>query len=385
MQTYDGQGRRVETLDAIPRCVILNSRQSKRPCNRDSWLTSTRQAVEFAKGQGYGLVTSVGLNTWELVVHLANTAGMDQAIVIPSADADEAPLAISQISESFRLDPAKCHFVAVDSTAGSSRKSKKDWHQRDERTIEIADLILPVSIRPGGNLERQLAEAISSGKQTYDDFRVPYQKPVDQLRYDLQRRRLNPAIEELGQSSVIHWTRSSHSPYSGETRYDYYQNILSSKTYPHSAYHTLSRILTEGMIRGSARFIRGGCPVVAFSSLPPSEAIALMRWRRRYVYYSFEPYGIAIRRDAAEAVGIRPVIYGEAVRYDSLGECDRPFFQNQGTEDADWRPEHEWRHLGDLDLRKVASSDIRYITYTESEAVELRPLTTSRVVSLTVT
>jgi hypothetical protein len=88
-----------------------------------------------------------------------------------------------------------------------------------------------------------------------------------------------------------------------------------------------------------------------------------MTWRKRYVYYNFEPYGIAIHREEAERLGIRPVIYGNQDLYDRMPESDRPFYQNIGSGNANWQPEAECRYLGDFELKEIPTSRIRLIVY----------------------
>jgi hypothetical protein len=121
---------------------------------------------------------------------------------------------------------------------------------------------------------------------------------------------------------------------------------------------------------------------VSFSALKPLEAVKLMRWRRRYVCYSFEPYGVAIRADIADAAGLRPVIYGDDELYSRLADSDRPFFQSRGSKVSDWRPEAEWRHLGDFNLPKLPVDGVKLITYTRPEAAALQQSTKYEVIPL---
>jgi hypothetical protein len=99
----------------------------------------------------------------------------------------------------------------------------------------------------------------------------------------------------------------------------------------------------------------GNAEAVSFSALGMNEAMPLMRWRSRYVRYSFEPYGIAIRRSALESLGGRPVIYTTRLSRATCGE-DFLFTQSPG-EHTDWRGEREWRVLGDVRLDMLDSGD----------------------------
>lgn len=379
---YNGRGERIESLPAGRKCVILNSRQSKRPCRRDAWVVATDRAVDYAVQQGFTLVSSIGLNTWELVVHLTNIRQGRQVIILPVCGGEDIQQSISEIVTDFRLEPTACLFIMSSSNNISANKRKNSWPERDLLSLELADVILPLSIRPGGNLEHLLEQCPSSTKEIREEFRIGYRQSVDRVHYSLTVETMNPELRALEESHIIHWTRSSHTPFPEESRFEYYQDILRSETYPRSAFHTLSRIICEGVIRSSNRFIRGGERVVSLSSLPPNEAIGLMRWRRRYVYYSLEPYGVAIRRDLALAAGLRPVFYGDDSLYKTLEENDRPFFQNRGAQDVDWLSEAEWRHVGDLDLRQFPADGVHFITYQVAETEALLSLTDRTVLPL---
>jgi hypothetical protein len=382
MLIFDSHCRQIDSLPPDRKCVILNSRQSKRPCNRDDWVTATAQAVDSVIRQGLAVITSTGLNTWELTAHLVNIRGGRQIIVLPSMDEELIPPLITQTINDFKLDPTRCLFVAPSSDSVLGKRAKDFWPERDRVAVELAEVVLPLSMRPGGNLDRLLNQAETAGKEICNDFRVDYRRPVDRVRYDFEGCTLNPALDDPNRRYLIHWTRSSHEPYPAETRFEYYRDILASDTYCRSAYHTLTRIAVDRTIRSTDRFIRGGHQVVSFSALKPREAVKLMRWRRRYVCYSFEPYGVAIRKDAAIAAGLRPVVYGDDDLYSQLADSDRPFFQNRGSEVSDWRPEAEWRSLGDLDLQSLPADGIKLITYTYDEAAALQQLTKHEVIPL---
>jgi len=383
VRIFDSQGRQIDSLPPDRKCVILNSRQSKRPCNRDDWVRATAQAVDCVIRQGLTVITSTGLNTWELTAHFVNIRRGQQIIVFSSIDEESIASTITQTINEFKLAPTRCLFVASSSDTIPGKSAKDFWPERDLLAVELADVVLPLSIRPGGNFDKLLNQAATAGKEICDDFRVDYRRPVDRVRYDFEGCTLNPTLDDPNWRYVIHWTRSSHEPYPTETRFEYYRDILASDTYCRSAYYTLARIATDGTIRSTNRFIRGGHQVVSFSALEPREAVKLMRWRRRYVCYSFEPYGVAIRTDTAIAAGLRPVIYGDDDLYSQLADSDRPFFQSRGSEVSDWRPEAEWRCLGDLNLQSLPADGIKLITYTSHEAIALQQLTGYEVIPLT--
>ena len=73
-----------------------------------------------------------------------------------------------------------------------------------------------------------------------------------------------------------------------------------------SALDNLVAILRDGVIRGSARMMRGRRAAVCLFELPIGELRIVLdrRNRRRY-----EPFGIAIEKRYAFRMGARPVIY----------------------------------------------------------------------------
>lgn len=109
-----------------------------------------------------------------------------------------------------------------------------------------------------------------------------------------------------------------------------------------------------------------------------------MRWLPKRVSWNFEPYGVAIRKEAASRIGIRPVIYGYDDDYELLANPDRPYFQSRGRKDVDWSMEREWRHIGDLDLSKIPPEDLIFLIWRKGEADLLRKITKSEVLILSV-
>lgn len=359
-------------------CLILNSRQSKRPCRADEWVKATKSAISQYCSQESLCLTSIGMNSWELALHLVNISGGRQIIVIPPETTEYGCASISDFLRNFRLDEGRTSLLILDNFRN---QTSREWPQsRDEFLISCARILVPVSVRPSGRLNSLIEQ---SGATIDSSFRTPYRKPFDLVHYNWNRTRLNPQIGD-GWKCLTHWTRSAFSPLETGDHYDFYRAILESNDYPFSALHILEQILREGRIRASSRFIRGGYRVVSLTAQEPTEAIKLMRWRKRYAYYSFEPYGISISASFARQLGFQPVSYGTIADFDLLPEPDRPFFQNAGSDEADWQPEVEWRHVGDLNLQDIPPEMMRVHTYRESEIEKLRGLSPCEVVSLTI-
>ena len=116
-----------------------------------------------------------------------------------------------------------------------------------------------------------------------------------------------------------------------------------------------------------------GVRAVAFTALSIGEALGLMRWRQRYVRYTFEPFGLAIRRSALIELGAKQVSYSKiqvgaihelpllqgtgSKKKTSISDKDRIFIHAAG-EKTDWTREKEWRIRGDLSLDTIDSRDM---------------------------
>ena len=150
--------------------------------------------------------------------------------------------------------------------------------------------------------------------------------------------------------------------------HEFFRDLLANGTlYVRNAAETLRRIITEGRFRGSSWKVPGGATAVAFTSLSPGDTLELMRWRKRFVRYSFEPYGIAIRRDVLVNHGARPIRYaqrGNALRDEGL------FVQSPG-EKGDWTREQEWRIRGDMALDDLKASDFIVVVPEARDAEDL--------------
>lgn len=361
-----------------PLALVLNSRQTKTPAGDDLWVVNTIEAIKYAIENNWPVVTSLGMNTWELTLWACSEYGGRQIIVAPAKDEAEREKLIARVVDDFQLDSAKTGWLFFEPSR-KSRSAKTDWPTRDKLAVEVADIVLPVSIRPEGNLDVLIRN--QREKKIINRFNAWYS--TKSPGQSLNPEKIEPAVPTTHWDYITHWTRTCYGPWPGEKPDSFYRRLnRSGYRYPGSGLETLKNILTEMTIRASSDHLRGSIKGVAFSSLHPVEILPLMRWRKRYVRWGFEPYGIAISRKAAIAKGIQPVIYAKPELYDRLLDSDKPYFQNHGEAGA-WREECEWRYLGDLDLRQFNSDDLRIITYNQSEINYLKNITDARVISFT--
>jgi len=363
------------------KAVILNSRQSLYPCGSDPWIVASNNALEDIEAKGLNLLASVGTPAWEIVLYLASIKDIPMTVIISRKPGESIEQAKEQYCSEFRLDRDNVKWRDIEAHPGSQDRPGFQ-SERDHRIMDMADVIYPVSVRPHGNLEKILANQCDGDKIINRVYEVRWGTSRIKRPVSISRDAFAFNIDVNFENHIIHWTRSVHAPWPGETRHDYYDAIVQSdKEYPRSALHTLIRILNEKRLRSSQRHMQAGVSAVSFSSLPPSRAATLMRWRARYREMSFEPYGIAINQSAAERVGIKKAIYGNREMIVYLNEEERPYFQSLGTI-GDWEQEREYRHLGDLDLNSFSESEIKVIVKLPSAIEKVKAVFGGDVVSL---
>jgi hypothetical protein len=363
--------RALELLHSEP-ALILNSRQTKTPVGSDPWVKATIDACRSAISEGSPIIASIGMNTWELCLWAIGEHNGKGIVMIPEDERIDLERKARAIADDFGLDFDRHAWIPTPS-AGRGRKSW--WESRDSLAFELASTIYPISIRSGGGLDRRLS-SIEPDLKINRAFQVKYQS----------RARPNPAIEvphscfsTSGWPYLTHWTCRHYGPWPGEKSADFYRDLVGSNgDYPRSALSTLKRILSENLLRGSSNHIRENNCVVAFTSLQPSQAIELMRWRSRYVRPTFEPFGVAIHARIADALGIRPVEY--------VGPNEKPeshdpkFLQGYGT--GDWPAEAEWRAAGDIDLSRLSEDDAVVLVPSQGHALEIEKVTRFPVFAL---
>lgn len=353
--------------------LVLNSSQSKTPCGHDPWIAATNRAVQHLVSNGYGIISSLGLVTWELPIYLVSELGGNHVIFSPVFDEENGVRVFNNTLWEFDLNENNTAMIFLDNNP-KSKSPKTNWAWRDKAALALAQVIAPVAIRPGGRLERLL---IPDNETIIDKFRVDFGSPRSiPSRYDktLATKTLPPW------NHIAHWTRTRIGPWLGERKKDYFTRLLNSQDkYPGMAFDTLLNIIEEKRIRSSSEKIRDNTGVIGFSEATPAQVLNLMRWCPRQVNWNFEPYGIAIEREYAIQLGIKPVIYGSNSDYELLPDSDKPFFHGRGREKIDWSREQEWRHLGDLDISNIPRDKITYFVWQEREARILRNLVSGTV------
>jgi len=334
----------------IKTSAILLSRQSMHPCLSSSWVNQTIKAVKWIKKNNFSINTSIGQNTWEIIVFLANENNLKQKIFIPANNTGEFEKYKNDTIEQFNLNTNsnKISFHAV------YKKSNKEnlLYLRDQQIIFNSDIIIPVSFRNNGHMDTLIKMKKAEKRDSViDKYIIPYHSGQKKISYKINSRNVTLKTSDF----IIHWTRASNGPWPTEKKADYYSSITNAEEYPRSAFCSLINILELKKIKSSTQNMPGKIPTVSFTKLPPEKAIKLMKWRARYRQMTFEPYGIGIDKNYISSLNIQPVIY-----YDKLHKPENiPLWlcQSRGKK-ADWSLEYEYRCQGDIDLAQVPDDKI---------------------------
>ncbi|MEA3297127.1 MAG: hypothetical protein U9R56_04620 [candidate division Zixibacteria bacterium] len=359
--------------------AILLSRQPLRPTGVTPWVRQTVAAVRWLKNQGFAVVTSTGMQTWELITALSAHEGLSQKIVIPAVDDDEYDSIRRLTAEQFDLRDSHVEYVPLQ--VMNNDISRHDLMlQRDMTVIDESNLLVPVSIRDGGHMDQLLEKVHLDGKPVEQSFQVKYKKRDAPLAYNLSADNLNRDIIDTGDKYLTHWTRTANSAWPTERTADYYLAITESDVYPRNAPATLLNIISGKRITASARHMPGNIPTVSFSGLPPKELIPLIRWRARFSQMSFEPYGIGIEKEEAVRCGVQPVRYYNTNGNRNSRQSQSWLWQSVGQK-SDWRQEREYRHKGDFDLAGIPTDKLVCFCHHQREAERITNYTGLRAIS----
>ena len=341
--------------------AILLSHQPLRPHRNCAWVQGALKAAAWIKERDYALITSTGMQTWELLLYLAARDHIPQKIVLPSTSDQHFLNQCCTIRSAFHPCEGTFEFIPLIFSGGK----EAGMRARDSHVFLHSDILFPVSIRKNGSLSRLLTYHAQRGTQVDSQFERSFQKRSVPLKYALTEtldKRLHACTGYL-----IHWTRSCSGPWPGESLLSFYSAVTNADTYPRDAFSTLKQILQSQRIRSSSRHMQKGVSTVSFTAKPPLQFLSHMRWRARYTEMSFEPYGIGIQKSYALERGIVPVVYTEKV----AGNGEKTWFHQSNGKNGEWYNEHEYRCRGDFDLSLVPSEKLICFCHKPHEAKEI--------------
>lgn len=172
-----------------------------------------------------------------------------------------------------------------------------------------------------------------------------------------------PAVATVGAIDwsryLVHCTRAAAGPWPGQSWNGYCDDMLlgDPSLGSRDCIDALCRIVRKERLVAGAITSNRSTPVVCFSAVPLPELIARRAYRSHLHRWDYEPYGIAITRDAAARLGIAPVVYGDRETRQQLPDEQKYRFQSSGT-NLDWASEREWRSCSDVNLSVFGAGEL---------------------------
>jgi hypothetical protein len=317
--------------------------------------------------------------------------------------------------EPLRLDLVSGQCASLESTATdkSFRITSQDPNaSRDEVAIMLADRVDVAMVRRGGTIHRLLLKRLAQDEPATVRVLVPVEpwgqpvspgssRVIQELidagavgycchwdEVDDNPTKNRNGINALGTAStiqsaahcklatqrllnhsdewLIHCTRGRQAAWPGQSEEQFFDWLLLSA--PHAAdlspLATLQRIVSQQQLIGSGRTTRSGRPVVCFSDRPLLDVVGQRVFRSHLGRWDAEPFGIAIRKAAAQRMGAQPVIYfdpkkrsAEPPDLSNTANSDQSWRLQPVGKTYDWTAEREWRLPTAIDLRQLAGDE----------------------------
>ena len=268
--------------------------------------------------------------------------------------------------------------------------AESDPLHRDAAIIELADRIDAAYVRPGGKIAGSLHRRIQQRNDASTRVAISPNHncaaheliAAGAIGWYLHTSERTPPPRQLTKSPIhddqwtridgewlIHCTRAPRANWPDETPRQYRDSLLigDRDSVDRRPIDALCRIIRTGRIIAGATATRQQHPVVCFSAVRLAELLQRRCFRPQLGRWDYEPYGVAVRRTAAEKLGIQPVVYGEATMRKTLDPSDRYRFHPTGTT-FDWQSEREWRSPRTVDLKLMGPDDVRIFAEDSAES-----------------
>lgn len=360
----------------VPWYAAFSSRHGQHTRRHDPWVQGLRRLFEQTKDESIGWVSSFGTPVYDLSTCWAVLHKKPVLLVaVPSRKQ-------SAIQCAFTYFPGMKPFRLVSCLPGRAGcPPARHMVCRDRLVAALAHHLFVLAVRRHGNLAHVLYDELSYRPKPTWVF--PLREGSTPMPGNLHLLEAFPQVVRMWRNDdglhspsspekiprsppmaadrtimpppagtfLFHYTRSCPGPWPGQERCAWAEDLFRATPWAdHTALDTLWRILSERRLRACGRLIRGGTPVVSWTSVPPQDLARLTRWNPALIRWTFEPYGIAVRRDVLKKLGAQPVIYAQETDYGKIPEKHRFRFQIHRPGSSSWKVEREWRLPGDLPL-----------------------------------
>ena len=385
-----------------PWCSVVSSRIGRHPHRRPDWFHMLERAIENTAGEGAAILNVQGTAAARWVGDACELFRVPQTRVSVSGWSGDVDRWIEEQQSGNSIVA-----ISVSPPIGDTDSACTLHPRRDVFSVMFADRVYAPLVRAGGNVDDLLRARIADGRFAPGSVWVSIHSSPAVARSLIECGAVGcldsvgcgdePASGSKEQSSVkvfeleeflrleehgaegdwdylVHCTRERSGRWPSQSERAYRDELFLGDAEAGSGpLAALKRILQRQRIEGTSRVTRGESGVVCFSANRIDELLAARTYRSHVGRWDFEPYGLAIRRDALQRQQARRVIYGDDAVFETLAPDERAFFQSQGDR-HDWTQENEWRVAGDVLLRDIAEDEAFVFVSERSEAKEIAPV-----------
>ncbi len=190
-------------IDKKPIVLLLNSAHSKYPTGSDPWIKATERAINSLASQPVKILSSTEPVMWDITTILSGKSGMEIILIVKAQNDIKGQKEFKRLMEEYALDKNRTSPTYIGEIARN--QPKKLWVLRDRLALKTADIVYPVSIHPGGKLEKLLSKG-DFNAEVRNDFGIEWlerKQTQQKLSYNFSGRIVNPFPEG---EWLVHWT-----------------------------------------------------------------------------------------------------------------------------------------------------------------------------------
>jgi len=363
-----------QSLLRLPRRALLISRTCKAPTPSTPWVRTVCEASRISAAAGEVLIVGAERTPFDVALAVTRRIG-GAALVVLDAEPDltwhdayeavlpERRLLVWPNSGRRATDKQK-------QTEIGQREANGGLPTRDALMGELATCAWALQLRKGGNMET-VARALEArcGKVDSSFALSPFRR---ERAPDKRIALPSVTLASPNWAYLTHYTRGPEGHWPGESRAAYAEWLaFGAPGERRDAYAALLRILAMRRVLGSGRLLPTGEPMVSFTARSPCALSELVRWRCGLQHWTFQPYGLAVKREALQALGARAVDYVGTAELKAWPPSERCFAQKHEPPKIDWSGEAEWRLRGDFCFQSLSDSVIRILVPTAAEAMRV--------------